>query len=62
MIYLLIQSMCLRDFHAAEGISDPVSMDLQLFQLDMVMMSIVLLCIMSAGLYKGISMLEQRYR
>ena len=32
----------------------------QLFKLDLVMMAIVILCIMSAVLYKGISVIEKK--
>ena len=44
----------------AESIPDPITLFLQLFKLDLVMMSIVILCILSAALYQGISWLEKR--
>lgn len=36
-----------------------IRMCIRLFKLDLVMMSIVILCIMSAGLYQGIALVEK---
>lgn len=38
----------------------PIRACTHLFKLDMVMMSIVILCILSAALYQGINLLEKR--
>ncbi len=43
-----------------EGISNSVTLYSHLFKLDLVMMSIVLLCILSAMLYQAITWLEKK--
>lgn len=42
------------------GMHVRIRMCSRLFKLDLVMMSIVILCIMSAGLYQGIAWVEKR--
>lgn len=62
-IGLCLVGVIIGEFLAAkEGLGYLIIYGSQVFQLDLVMMSIMLLCLMSAGLYQGITVLEKKYR
>lgn len=61
-IGLCLVGVIIGEFLAAQrGLGYLIIYGSQVFKLDMVMMSIVILCILSAILYQGISVLEKRY-
>lgn len=60
-IGLCLVGVIIGEFLAAQkGLGYLIIYGSQVFQLDLVMMSIIILCIMSAGLYQGIAWLEKR--
>ncbi len=60
-IGLCLVGVIIGEFLAAQqGLGYLIIYGSQVFKLDLVMMSIVILCIMSAGLYQGIAWLEKR--
>lgn len=60
-IGLCLVGVIIGEFLAAkEGLGYLIIYGSQVFQLDMVMMAIVILCVMSVGFYQGISMLEKK--
>lgn len=60
-IGLCLVGVIIGEFLAAQkGLGYLIIYGSQVFKLDMVMMSIVILCILSAALYQGISLLEKR--
>lgn len=62
-IGLCLVGVIIGEFLAArQGLGYLIIYGSQVFKMDMVMMSIVILCIVSAGLYGGIGMLEKRWR
>lgn len=62
-IGLCLVGVIIGEFLAAEkGLGYLIIYGSQVFQLDLVLMSIVLLCILSAVLYQGISLIEKKLR
>lgn len=60
-IGLCLVGVIIGEFLAAQyGLGYLIIYGSQVFKLDLVMMSIVILCIISAGLYLGVNMLEKR--
>ena len=61
-IGLCLVGVIIGEFLAAQyGLGYLIIYGSQVFKLDLVMMSIVILCIISAGLYLGVNMLERRF-
>ena len=61
-IGLCLVGVIIGEFLAAQyGLGYLIIYGSQVFKLDLVMMSIVILCIISAGLYLGVNMLEKRF-
>lgn len=61
-IGLCLVGVIIGEFLAAkQGLGYLIIYGSQVFQLDMVMMAIVILCLLSAGLYQGIALLEKHY-
>lgn len=61
-IGLCLVGVIIGEFLAAQyGLGYLIIYGSQVFKLDLVMMSIVILCMISAGLYLGVNMLEERF-
>ena len=61
-IGLCLVGVIIGEFLAAQyGLGYLIIYGSQVFKLDLVMMSIVILCMISAGLYLGVNMLEKRF-
>jgi NitT/TauT family transport system permease protein len=61
-IGLCLVGVIIGEFLAAQyGLGYLIIYGSQVFKLDLVMMSIVILCIISAGLYLGVNMLEKKF-
>lgn len=61
-IGLCLVGVIIGEFLAAQyGLGYLIIYGSQVFKLDLVMMSIVILCIISAGLYMGVNVLEKRF-